>query len=394
MPEALSGLRVLESTQHLAGPSCAMFLADMGAEVIKIEQPGKGDATRILGKLQNGESPMFTALNRNKQSLTLNYKDPRAVRIFMELAAQSDIIVENNRAGVMERLGLGYEAVRAVQPQIIYASISGFGQTGPYHERGGYDTIAQGMSGIMSATGNEGMPPAKAGVPVVDIGTGLFTAYGILAAYIHRQRTGEGQYLDMALLDCAIAFSIWEAAAVFSGDEVPVPFGSMHRRNQPHGAFKTKDGYLCIAADQQHHWKIFCELVGLEHLLHDPRFATNRDRLHHRQAMQEAMEAVLADKTSAAWNDLLVQAGVPCGPVYRYDQVFDDPHVQHRQMAVAVEHPRAGRITLTNTPLKLSRTPGSMRLPAPMLGQHTDAILRHLGYAEATIARYHAEGVV
>jgi crotonobetainyl-CoA:carnitine CoA-transferase CaiB-like acyl-CoA transferase len=394
MTGALSGVRVIESTQHLAGPSCAMFLADMGAEVLKIEQPGKGDAARLLGRLQHGESPMFTALNRNKQSLTLNYKDPRAVQIFLQLAAQSDIIVENNRAGVMDRLGLGYDAVRAVNPRIIYASISGFGQTGPYRERGGYDTIAQGMSGIMSATGNEGAPPAKAGVPVVDIGTGLFTAYGILAAYIHCQRTGEGQYLDMALLDCAIAFSIWEAAAVFSGDEVPIPFGSMHRRNQPHGAFKTKDGYLCIAADQQHHWKIFCQLVGLQHLVDDPRFATNRDRLQNRQALQEAMEAVLAHKTTAEWNDLLVQAGVPCGPVYGYDQVFDDPQVQHRKMAVEVDHPQAGRMTITNTPLKLSKTPGSVRLPAPALSQHTEAILRRLGYDEATIAKYHAEGVV
>jgi crotonobetainyl-CoA:carnitine CoA-transferase CaiB-like acyl-CoA transferase len=393
MTGALSGLRVIESTQHLAGPSCAMFLADMGAEVIKIERPGQGDASRILGKLQNGESPMFTALNRNKQSLTLNYKDPRAVQIFLQLAAQSDVIVENNRPGVMQRLGLGYEAVRQVNPQIIYASISGFGHTGPYRDRGGYDTIAQGMSGIMSATGNEGAPPAKAGVPVVDIGTGLFTAYGILSAYIHRQRTGEGQYLDMALLDCAVAFSIWEAAAVFSGGEVPQPFGSMHRRNQPHGAFKTRDGYLCIAADQQHHWKIFCELVGLEHLLHDPRFATNRDRLENRHAMQEAMEAVLAYKTTAEWNDLLVAAGVPCGPVYRYDQVFDDPHVQHRQMAVEVEHPKAGRITITNTPLKLSNTPGMVRTPAPMLGQHTEAMLRRLGYDATTIAQYRSEGV-
>ena len=394
MTGALSGVRVLESTQHLAGPSCAMFLADMGAEVIKIEQPGKGDASRILGKRQNGESPMYTALNRNKHSLTLNYKDPRAVHIFLQLAAQSDIIVENNRAGVMQRLGLGYDAVCAVNPQIIYASISGFGQTGPYRERGGYDTIAQGMSGIMSATGNEGAPPAKAGVPVVDIGTGLFSAYGILAAYIHRQRTGEGQYLDMALLDCAIAFSIWEAAAVFSGDEVPIPFGSMHRRNQPHGAFKTKDGYLCIAADQQHHWQIFCELVGLHHLVNDPRFATNSDRLQHRQALQQAMEEVLAHKTMQEWTALLVQAGVPCGPVYRYDQVFEDPHVQHRQMAVQVEHPKAGPMTITGTPLKLSKTPGSVRLPAPTLGQHTEAILQRLGYDAATIATYYAEGVV
>jgi formyl-CoA transferase len=394
MTGALTGIRVLESTQHLAGPSCAMFLADMGAEVIKIEQPGKGDASRILGKLQHGESPMYTALNRNKLSLTLNYKDPRAVQIFLQLAAQSDVIVENNRAGVMERLGLGYEAVRAVKPQIIYASISGFGQTGPYRERGGYDTIAQGMSGIMSATGHAGAPPAKAGVPVVDIGTGLFTAYGILSAYIHRQRTGEGQYLDMALLDCAIAFSIWEAAAVFSGAEVPTPFGSMHRRNQPHGAFKTKDGYLCIAADQQHHWKIFCELAGLMHLVDDPRFATNSDRVRNLDTLQAAMEAVLTQKTTAAWNDLLVAAGVPCGPVYHYDQVFSDPQVRHRQMAVEVDHPKAGRITITNTPLKLSRTPGQVRLPAPTLGQHTDEILRRLGYDEAAIATYHAEGVV
>jgi formyl-CoA transferase len=246
----------------------------------------------------------------------------------------------------------------------------------------------------MSATGNEGAPPAKAGVPVVDIGTGLFTAYGILAAYIHRQRTGEGQYLDMALLDCAIAFSIWEAAAVFSGGEVPMPFGSMHRRNQPHGAFKTQDGYLCIAADQQHHWKIFCELAGLEHCLDDPRFATNRDRLENRHALQETMEAVLAHKTSAEWNGLLAAAGVPCGPVYRYDQVFADAHVKHRQMAVAVEHPKAGQITITNTPLQLSKTPGRVRLPAPTLGQHTNDILRRLGYDEATMAQYHAEGVV
>lgn len=394
MTDALTGIRVLESTQHLAGPSCAMFLADMGAEVIKIERPGQGDAARILGRLQNGESPMYTALNRNKLSLTLNYKDPRAVHIFMQLAAASDIIVENNRPGVMDRLGLGYVAVKAVNPQIIYASLSGFGQTGPYRDRGGYDTIAQGMSGIMSATGNEGAPPAKAGVPLVDIGTGLFTAYGILAAYIHRQRTGEGQYLDMALLDCALAFSIWEAAAVFSGGEVPRPLGSMHRRNQPHGAFKTQDGYLCIAADQQHHWKTFCERTGLEPLLHDPRFATNRDRVENRHALQTEMEAALVHKTSHEWNDILAAAGVPCGPVYRYDQVFTDPQVQHRQMAVDVEHATAGRLTITNTPLKLSATPGRVRLPAPVLGQHTDDILRRLGYDQATIAHYHDDGVI
>ncbi|ETW96425.1 MAG: hypothetical protein ETSY1_26690 [Candidatus Entotheonella factor] len=393
-PGALSGIRVIESTQHLAGSSCAMFLADMGAEVIKIERPGQGDASRILGKLQNGESPMYTVLNRNKLGMTLNYKDPRAIKIFMELAAESDIIVENNRAGVMDRLGLGYDAVKQVNPKMIYASLSGFGQSGPYRDRGGYDTIAQGMSGIMSATGNPGAPPAKAGVPIIDIGTGLFTAYGILSAYIHRQRTGEGQYLDMALLDCAIAFSMWESAAVFSGGEVPSPFGSMHRRNQPHGAFKTQDGYFCIAADQQHHWKRFCELAGLEELIDDPRFATNRDRVEHLEELQEAMEVALVHKTSNEWNDILSAEGIPCGPVYRYDQVFDDPHVQHRQMAVDVDHPKAGPITITNTPLKLSQTPGQVRMPAPTLSQHTDEILRRLGYDDATVEQYHDEGVV
>lgn len=394
MDGALHGIRVIDSTQHLAGPSCAMFLADMGAEVIKIEQPGKGDVTRILGKLQGGESPMFTVLQRNKQSLTLNYKDPRGIDIFKKLAAQSDIIVENNRPGVMERLGLGYEAIRTINPQIIYAAISGFGNTGPYRQRGGYDTIAQGMSGIMSATGNEGGAPAKAGVPIIDIGTGLFTAYGILAAYIHRQRTGEGQYLDMALLDCAIAFSMWESAAYFSGDELPIPFGSMHRRNQPHGAFRTQDGYLCIAADQPHHWRKFCELVGLTDLLEDARFLSNRERVQNRQALQEAIEGALQHKTALEWHDVLVAAEIPCGPVYRYDQVFDDPQVRQRQMAVEVEHPKAGRLTITNSPLRLSRTPGQVRTPSPTLGQHTDAILHSLGFSDTTIAQYHAEGVV
>jgi len=394
MQSALAGIQVIDSTLFLAGPSCSMFLADMGADVVKIEPPGAGDASRILGRLQNGESPMFTALNRNKRGMTLNYKDPRAVQVFMQLAARCDVVVENYRAGVMDRLGLGYEAVRKVNPGVIYASISGFGQTGPYRERGGFDTIAQGMSGIMSATGEEGGAPAKAGVPMLDVGTGLFTAYGILAAYIHRLRTGEGQHLDLSLLDTGIAFSIWENAAVFSGGEVPVPFGSMHRRNQPHGAFRTKDGHLSIAADQQHLWKKFCQVVGLAALENDPRFATNRDRVANRPELQRAIEAALASRTSSDWHDRLVGAGIPCGPVYRYDQVFDDPQVQHRAMAVEMDHPRAGRITITGSPLKLSRTPASVRLPAPTLGQHTDEILRELGYAPAAIDLFRREGVV
>jgi formyl-CoA transferase len=284
--------------------------------------------------------------------------------------------------------------VRKVNPAIIYASISGFGQTGPYRDRGGFDTIAQAMSGIMSATGAEGGAPAKAGVPIIDLGAGLFAAFGILAAYIHRMRTGEGQYLDLSLLDVGVALSIWENAAVFSGGELPVPFGSMHRRNQPHGAFRTRDGYFTIAADQQHLWSKFCRLAGLTQLEHDPRFATNRDRVANRVALHAAIEAALAAHTSAEWHERFIAAGIPCGPVYRYDQVFDDPQVRQREMAVAMEHPRAGRITVTGTPLKLSRTPGSVRTPAPTLGQHTDEVLRELGYDQPSIERLRADGVV
>lgn len=394
MPAALDGVRVLDSTLFLAGPTCSMLLADMGADVLKIEPPGTGDASRILGKLQAGESPMFMAVNRNKRGITLNYKDPRAIEIFMRLAARSDIVVENNRAGVMDRLGLGYAAVRKVNPAIIYASISGFGQTGPYRARGGFDTIAQSMSGVMSATGAEGGAPAKAGVPMLDIGTGLTAAFGILAAYIHRMRTGEGQHLDLALLDTGIAFSIWENAAVFSGGELPVPFGSMHRRNQPHGSFRTRDGWLTIAADPQHLWKKFCSVIGLPQIESDARFATNADRVTHRVELQAIIETALAGRTSNEWHDLLIDNGIPCGPVYRYDQVFGDPQVRHRGMAVDIDHPRAGRTTITGTPLKMSLTPATVRTPAPTLGQHTDDVLRELGYDDATIAGLHRDGAV
>lgn len=394
MPAALEGVRVIDSTLFLAGPSCTMFLADMGADVLKIEPPAAGDASRILGKLQAGESPMFMTVNRNKRGMTLNYKDARAVEIFLSIAARADVVVENNRGGVMDRLGLGYEAVRKVNPSIIYASISGFGQTGPYRERGGFDTIAQGMSGIMSATGAEGGTPAKAGVPVLDIGTGLCAAFGILAAYIHRMRTGEGQYLDLSLLDTGIAFSMWENAAVFSGGDLPIPFGSMHRRNQPHGSFRTQDGYLTIAADPQHLWKKFCAIIDRPALEHDRRFATNTERVANRVALQHLIEEALASRTSAVWHDLLIDAGIPCGPVYRYDQVFADPQVQHREMAVRVDHPKAGSTTITGTPLKLSRTPGQVRMPAPTLGQHTDEVLRDLGYGDETIEALRRDGVI
>ncbi len=395
MTPPLTGLTVVDLTRVLAGPYCTMLLGDMGAEVIKIERPDGGDDTRGFGPpYLNGESAMFLAINRNKKSITLNLKLPEAKTIFSKLLERADAVVENFRPGTMANLGFDYAAVQRLNPRMIYCSISGFGQTGPYADRGGYDTIAQAMSGIMSATGHPDLPPAKAGVPIADIGTGMFAAFGIVCAYIARQRTGEGQRIDTSLLDTSIALSLVESATFLAGGELPSPLGSTHRRNAPHGAFRVKDGYIAIAADSAHFWTRFCQILGLEALLDDPRFKTNADRVANKQLLQDLIERVTITREGRYWLEQLHAAEIPCGPVNSYAEVFRDPHVLAREMLAEVRHPVAGPVKTTGINVKLSQTPGAIRLPAPTLGQHTWEVLHTLGYTDGEIDHLKAAGVI
>jgi crotonobetainyl-CoA:carnitine CoA-transferase CaiB-like acyl-CoA transferase len=395
MVPPLAGITVVDLTRVLAGPYCTMLLGDMGADVIKIEHPVSGDDTRGFGPpYLNGESAMFLAINRNKQSLTLNLKHDEAKQILAKLIASADVLVENFRPGTMANLGFDYTAARQLNPRLIYCSISGFGQTGPYARRGGYDTIAQAMSGIMSATGHPDMPPAKAGVPIADIGTGMFAAFGIVCAYIARQRTGEGQLVDTSLLETSIALSLVESATFLAGGELPVPLGSTHRRNAPHGAFRVKDGYIAITADSAHFWQRFCQIMELEALLQDPRFKTNADRVANKHLLQEIIETVTTTQTGSYWLEKLGNAEIPCGPVNSYAEVFNDPHVRARQMLIEVEHPVAGKVQMTGLNVKLSHTPGALRHPAPTLGQHTYQVLRTLGYQDEAIDQLKTAGVI
>jgi len=395
MAPPLTGITVVDLTRVLAGPYCTMLLGDMGAEVIKIERPDGGDDTRGFGPpYLNGESAMFLAINRNKQSMTLNLKHSEAKTILGKLIERADVLVENFRPGTMANLGFAYEATRQLNPRLIYCSISGFGQTGPYASRGGYDTIAQAMSGIMSATGHPDMPPAKAGVPIADIGTGMFAAFGIVCAYIARQRTGEGQLVDTSLLDTSIALSLVESATFLAGGELPAPMGSTHRRNAPHGAFRVKDGYIAITADSAHFWQRFCQIMELEALLDDPRFKTNADRVANKHLLQEIVENVTTTREGSYWLEKLGDAEIPCGPVNSYAEVFNDPHVLARQMLMEVEHPLAGRVKMTGINVKLSHTPGALQRPAPTLGQHTHQVLHTLGYQDQAINQLKIAGVI
>jgi crotonobetainyl-CoA:carnitine CoA-transferase CaiB-like acyl-CoA transferase len=395
MAPPLTGLTVVDLTRVLAGPYCTMLLGDMGAEVIKIERPDGGDDTRGFGPpYLNGESAMFLAINRNKKSITLNLKHSEAKRIFTKLVERSDVLVENFRPGTMTSLGFDYATISRINPRIIYCSISGFGHTGPYADRGGYDTIAQAMSGIMSATGHPDMPPAKAGVPIADIGTGMFAAFGIVCAYIARQRTGEGQLIDTSLLDTSIALSLVESATFLAGGELPSPLGSTHRRNAPHGTFRVKDGYIAIAADSAHFWKRLCQILGLEPLLDDPRFKTNADRVANKQLLQDLIEGVTTSREGRYWLERLQAAEIPCGPVNSYAEVFQDPHVLAREMLAEVHHPVAGAVKMTGINVKLSQTPGAIRLPAPTLGQHTREVLHTLGYTDGEIDPLKTAGVI
>jgi crotonobetainyl-CoA:carnitine CoA-transferase CaiB-like acyl-CoA transferase len=377
---ALAGLRVLELTQVMAGPFCGQVLADMGADVVKIEPPD-GDSTRAsLG------TAAFLAVNRNKRSVALDLKSPEHVAVLHRLVRDADVVLENYRPGVAARLGAGWEVLSQLNPRLIYASVSGFGQTGPYAQRPGYDLIAQGLAGVMSVTGEPGGDPVKCGIPIGDLSAGLFCAVAILSAVVARERTGRGQRIDTSLFEGALALSIWETAELWGTGRVPQPLGSAHRLLAPYQALRTADGHITVGANTQRLWRQLCAAIERPQLIDDPRFASNDDRMEHRAELVAELESALADGSTDAWVEALIDAGVPCGPIHDYRQVFDDPHTQAREMEVRVQHPVEGEVSALGIPVKMSDTPGAIRRPAPLLGEHTSEVLREAGFSDLEIA--------
>ncbi|MGE5524042.1 MAG: CaiB/BaiF CoA transferase family protein [Rhodospirillaceae bacterium] len=391
----LDGVKVLDLTTVMAGPYCTMVLGDMGAEVIKVENFPEGDASRRFDPKINDESYCYAVLNRNKKSLALNMKEPRGKEIFMKLAAEADIITENFRPGVVRKLGIDYESVRQINPKVIYASMSGFGQTGPYGKKGGFDIVAQGMSGIMMMTGYPGGRPAKVGIAMNDIASGVTALYGILGAYIGRLRHGTGQYLETSLLEAGLAWTIWEFGAYFGGGELPTATGTRHRRSTPYQAYKTKDGYVTVGANNNKLWTNFCTIVcNKPEWMTDPRFKDLPSRLKNIDELEREIEAVFATQPTAHWVEKLDEAQVPGGPVYTYDQIMHDPHIKARKMVVDIEHPKIGPMKTLGLPVKSTGELTAIRRPAPWLGQHNDEILQRAGYAGKDIEALYAEGVV
>ena len=378
---ALTGMRVLDLTQVMSGPFCTMILADMGADVIKIESPTAGDQTRkSWGTAVKGEdSRAFFSLNRNKRSVVLDLKSTEGREQFYELVETADVVVENFRPGVAKRLGVDADTLRARRPSLIYASISGFGQTGPYANYPGYDLIAQAMTGVMSISGEPGGAPVKSGIPVADLGAGMFCAIGILTAYVERLRSGEGQYLETSLFEAALAMSVWESTEFWATGEAPVALGSANRMSAPYQAMETADGYVTIGANNEKLWRLLCEVLGVPELLEDPRFVDNNRRMAHRPELVAALTPVFRTRGTDEWVRVLLEAGVPAGPIRNYQQVLDDdPHVRARGMIQHFDHPIEGVIPVLASPIKLQRTPPSVRTPPPLLGEHTAQVLGEL----------------
>ncbi|MDR3565685.1 MAG: CoA transferase [Negativicutes bacterium] len=388
-------LLVLDLTRVLAGPYASMMLADYGADVVKIETPEIGDDSRGFGPFVGKESAYFMSLNRGKRSMTLNLKEAAAQDLFREMVKKADIVLENYRPGTMEKFGLGYEELRKINPQIIYAACSGFGHSGPYMEKAAYDVIVQGMGGIMSITGHEGGEPTRVGASVGDITAGLFTVIGVLTALYARSLTGQGQKVDVGMLDCQVAILENAIARYLVTGNVPGPIGNRHSSITPFEAFSAKDGYIIIAVGNDRLWAKFCELIKRQDLITDERFASNAARTKNQKALKEVLDTVFPDKNVDEWIELLEGAGIPCGPINTVDRVLKDPQVQARDMIVEIEHPVAGHLKMPGLPIKLSATPGAVEKPAPLLGQHTDDILKELlGLSPAQIADLRAKKIL
>ncbi|MCP4330987.1 MAG: CoA transferase [Alphaproteobacteria bacterium] len=396
MAGPLTGMRVVEVGHIMAGPTCGLMLADLGADVIKVEKiPGGDDIRRAVPPAIDDVSAAFLMMNRNKRGIAIDLKSTSGREIFLRLAAAADVVVENQRTGTMDRLGIGYETLKSVNPALIYCAISGFGQTGPYADRGGFDLIAQGMSGLMSITGEgDGRPPVKVGAPMTDITAGVLAAMGVLAAYTHRLKTGEGQMIDTSLFEAGIIHTYWQSAICFATGVSPGPMGSAHPLMAPYQAFETADGWVTIGAANQTNWKRLLEVLGAEALDEDPRFAENAGRMENLPKLVELLTDYFRQRTTADWLERLREAGLPAGPVLDIGQMHEDPQTIAREMVTSSVHRRLGEVKSIGSPVKFTRTPSEIARPAPDFGEHTREVLGELGYSNEEIGHFAAEGAI
>jgi len=395
MGKALDGIRILDLTRVLAGPFCTMVLSDLGAEVIKVELPGTGDDSRSAGPFIKGESTYFMSLNRGKKSLTLNLRHQEGKAILKELVRRVDVLIENFRPGTMKKLELDYSLLSAENPRLIYAAVSGYGQSGPYRGKPAYDFIVQGMGGVMGLTAHPGGPPTRVPVAIGDITAGLYAAIGILSGLRERDRSGKGQMIDVAMLDCQVSLLENPLARYFATGEVPVPIGNIHPTLNPMGAFPTQDRFIIIGIGNDTLWKKFCEVVDKKQWIEDERFITNAKRTENSAQLVELLEELFRTRKTADWLAVLENAGIPCGPINTVDEVANDPHLGFREMIVSAQHPIAGEVKMAGVPVKMSRTAGTVDSPPPILGEHTDEILQNLlGYPVDTIKALRHEGII
>lgn len=390
----LKGMTVLDCSQILAGPFCSMILADMGARVIKIEKPNGGDDIRAWGPFKNGESVGFMNLNRNKESIVIDFKNPDGIKTMKTLVKQCDVIIENYRTGTMEKLGLGYKDLKNINNKIIYCSISGFGRTGPYSKRAGFDLVAQGMSGLMSITGHPNNPPAKVGVPLADLNTGMYALSAIEAAYINLLKNDEGQYVEVSLLESALAYTVWESTGYFYNKEIAEPLGSAHRVSAPYQALKTKDGYLNIAAPNQRNWERLCKAIERMDLKDNENFKDNTERMKNIKDLEQELEKTFMTKTRKEWIEILDQSGVPCGPINKINEVWEDPQIEFRNMKVKTKHPKTGEVDNIGVVAKFLEKPSCIRTPSPLLGEHTEKVLKDFGFSKEKINKLFLDNAI
>jgi len=391
----LQGVKVVELAQIMAGPTCGMLLADMGADVIKVEKLPGGDDTRSYSEPQvNGESAAFMILNRNKRGIAVNLKTPGGLEVVKKLLADADVVTENYRKGTLEKLGLGYDVLQKLNPRLVYCAISGYGRTGPYADKGGFDLIAQGFAGLMSVTGEPGGPPVKSGTPIADINAGIFAALGIVSALLARATTGRGQFVETSLMEAGIQQMYWQAAIYFATGVNPGPSGSAHILTAPYQAFPTADGWINLGGANQSNWERIVKAIGMPELGADSRFATNSDRMRNLAQLVPILGDALKAKPSAHWISLFEAQGVPVGPVNQTSDMASDAQVKAREMVIEVDHPKAGRVKAIGHPVKFSETRARSTRPAPLLGQHTREVLKGLGYDDARIEALAKEGAI